>query len=116
MDISIGNVRIHEPDDWEDGARLVINTDRGKVFGRVGGEDGDCIWIENIVVYEDYRRKGIGTILLQLIEERAKVEGAKFIRAAIVGDNTLEFWEKQGFKEEGTIDELNRTILIKEIE
>jgi len=76
-------------------------------FAEVDGQDvglvdiknyGDEFHIENLVVLQKFRRKGIGTKLLNEAINFSKSKGIKRIRAEIPVQSASKFYEKNGFK------------------
>lgn len=71
--------------------------DEDKLVGlaRVIGDDYTIIYIQDILVLEDYQNKGIGSKLLQLILEQYK----SICQVGLMTDNTektIKFYEKNG--------------------
>jgi len=59
---------------------------------------GNEAHIENLVVLEKFRRKGVGTELLRKAVVFSKSIGVRRIRAEMPVQNTNRFYEKNGFK------------------
>jgi len=59
---------------------------------------GDEFHIENLVVLQNFRRKGIGTKLLNEAINYSKSKGNKRIRAEIPVQSASKFYEKNSFK------------------
>ena len=81
------------------------------IFGTFDGEKlvgflvanepfGGILFIPWIMVIKDYQRKGIGTILLEKIEEYARKEGVHSIHLETY-DRDLEYYKKREYKEYG---------------
>ena len=78
-----------------------------EVIGLVGlvfkGEEAE---IEPLIVSKGYRRKGIGTKLIETVVSEARKKGVKFldIKPVARNENTIKFLYKQGFQNLGHID------------
>jgi ribosomal protein S18 acetylase RimI-like enzyme len=59
-----------------------------------------CGYIADLVVRSEYRRRGIGTQLLDSLYEWFRVQGIHGLRLRVSAHNRigLSFWEKQGFE------------------
>lgn len=70
----------------------------GLVFSQFNKPTGKAT-IENLIVKEEYRNRGIGTDLLNQCLDKLKAKGAAYICALVKTDNkpTIEFILKQGF-------------------
>ncbi|MFP3190206.1 MAG: GNAT family N-acetyltransferase [Thermoproteota archaeon] len=64
-------------------------------------------YVSDIYVLPDYRKKGIGSMLLRAVEELAKKEGIKSIRLIVWRDNEegIKFYKSLNFKEVGYLME-----------
>jgi GNAT superfamily N-acetyltransferase len=63
------------------------------------------------MLHKDYKRKGLGVLIYQALEEYAKSEKSKGMRIDVVtnyDDAVLDFWMKNGFEKIKEI-ELNWT-------
>jgi len=87
---------------------LVADAD-GKIIGFIDRwiisdfvHGGKLAYIQNLYVSPNYRRKGIGSRLLQETVKRAKDKGVIEIHVSTEFDNkgAIEFYRKQGFPEE----------------
>ena len=84
----------HNPDGFIglfDGESLV-----GFILATFDGRKG---WINRLAIDPDYRRKGLGIMLIRKAEETLKLRGAKIIAALIEQDNTasLAMAQKAGY-------------------
>ena len=57
---------------------------------------GRCLFLEDIIIKVEYRKKGIGTILFDQVIEKAKEIGAKRLQWQVLEWNTpaIEFYKK----------------------
>jgi len=76
----------------EDGTKLI-----GVVIGSYDGRKG---WINRLAVLPEYRRHGLGALLIEECERRLKARGAKITCALVEGDNeaSARLFEKVGYK------------------
>ena len=60
------------------------------------------LYIDNIVVYNKYRRQGVGKMLLRYLEQYAKEEGIDTLSLKVNAHNydVMEFYKKNNFEEE----------------
>jgi len=76
---------------------LVCEVD-DKVVGVVRGNyDGSRAIIHQLSVHPKYKRRGIGTVLVKEIVKKFQERGAPTVSATVT-DESLEFWQKIGFK------------------
>ena len=66
-------------------------------IGRVHFNSNDEAQIRYMAVEENQRGKGIGALVLEELEKRAKEKGAKFI-ILNARDTAIKFYEKHGYK------------------
>ena len=59
---------------------------------------GECIWIEDIYIAEEYRGRGVGSKFIRYVQER---HPDKILRLEAEADNdkALAFYKRLGFKE-----------------
>lgn len=84
-----------------DGDKLVATVSLIKGFD-VTGDGTDFYILENFVVDGDYRRKGIGTLLLQYVEDfirRHKGRSVIFTSSAVRKD-AHDFYYRNGYKQD----------------
>ena len=70
-------------------AQLVISTAVG----------APSVWIEDLVIAEQFRKQGVGKTLLEKAQEWAKSKGAKRVQLIADADNTsaLDFYNRLGW-------------------
>ena len=89
-----------EKDDLEDEAIhvMVCNEDRIPVgIGRAHFNSEDEAQIRYMAVEEEWQGKGIGKTILTRLEEKIKVQGAKYI-VLNARDIAINFYEKHGYE------------------
>lgn len=59
--------------------------------------NGQVAWVEEIVVHQDFRRMGIGTLLMQSFEEWAAHQDAKLV--ALATRRAAVFYQALGYEE-----------------
>jgi N-acetylglutamate synthase-like GNAT family acetyltransferase len=88
-----------EKDDLERDAFHVMAYDNSKIIGvgRLQLNSNDEAQIRYMAVEENYRGKGIGSLILKELEKKAKLLGAKYI---ILNSriNAIKFYEKNSYK------------------
>ena len=67
-------------------------------YNKLGGKV--CV-IEDVVVSENYRKKGIGRELVNFLLKKAKDYGANFVDVNTRRSDAKDFYAKLGFKEKG---------------
>ncbi len=74
--------------------------ENGKVVAAImaGVDDIDVAWIWKIWVDEEYRHRGLGTLLLKHFEKKAKEKGATKILSEEIYDWNVNFFLKAGYK------------------
>ena len=62
---------------------------------------GRSVWIYDIIIHEDFRRRGYASRTLELVEERARDLGAKSVELHVFGHNhgARALYEKLGYNE-----------------
>lgn len=70
--------------------------------------DSKVIWIDEIYIDENYRKKGIGRFLIEEVKRRAKQINCNQIELNCweFNENAMEFYKKIGFKTQRRIMEL----------
>ena len=60
---------------------------------------GRSVWIYDIIIHEDFRRRGYASRTLELVEERARDLGAKSVELHVFGHNrgARALYEKLGY-------------------
>jgi len=91
-------VTITEASNLDYDATFLAEVD-GQAVGLIDLKNyGDEFHIENLVVIQDFRRKGIGTKLLNKAVHYSKSKGIKRIRAETPVQNASKFFKKNGFR------------------
>ena len=92
------------------GYRMLIAEIKDKVVGVIGVihnhnlHDGFVTYIEQVVIDENHREKGLGRLLLQFAENRAREEGCNEIELDVDhkdGKDVEEFYTRNGFRVSG---------------
>jgi ribosomal protein S18 acetylase RimI-like enzyme len=87
--------------DRDPGALLVAADGGGRLAGTViAGWDGWRGSIYRLAVLEEYRRHGVGRLLVVAGEERLRSLGARRLQATVVGTETgaVAFWRAVGWE------------------
>ena len=85
-------------------ARFLVASDDGNVLGYIGANNICGEWyIDNIAVREDARRRGVGSMLMSSLIEKARNENALFLTLEVRPSNTpaIRLYEKFGFTVRG---------------
>ena len=71
----------------------------------MGGYDGHRGWVYSLAVEERERQRGIGSVLIDSIEQELKALGCLKVNLQVVASNSgvVEFYEKLGFTVEDRI-------------
>jgi ribosomal protein S18 acetylase RimI-like enzyme len=79
----------------------ITAEENGKVVGMASGlTNHKWFYLSDLWVHEDYRRQGLGTKLLLMMEEKVISKGIKHIYTRTTAYNTNEvFYEKQGYEQ-----------------
>jgi GNAT superfamily N-acetyltransferase len=87
--------------------RKLINQD-GKVVAAImaGVTEIDTGWIWKIWVDEEYRRQGLGTLLINHFEKKAKEKGATKIISEEIYDWNVDFFLNAGYQVAGELKDL----------
>lgn len=86
------------------GTRFFTAKSGDKVIGYIGiGAVVDEGYVTNIAVTEQYRKHGVGTLLLQKVFSFAREKGLSFVSLEVRESNSraISLYEKQGFVREG---------------
>ena len=93
---------LHSPD-----AFIAVASDSGRVVGYVLGFDhytfyanGRVAWVEEIMVSEDVRRRGVGRQLMESCEQWARSRQSKLI--ALATRRAAPFYQSLGYDESAT--------------
>jgi ribosomal protein S18 acetylase RimI-like enzyme len=75
----------------------------GAINAGLNAEGFGVLWIYEIIVDADKRRRGVGRELVARLEAEAKLRGQREMRLRCMIENNIgkHFWEKMGF----TVDE-----------
>lgn len=98
--ISIERKTSHDPD------LFMVAVVSGKLVGTVmGGYDGHRGWVYSLAVDDQERHRGIGSALIDNIEEALRTLGCLKVNLQVVASNSgvVEFYEKLGFSVEDRI-------------
>ncbi|SCZ08552.1 GNAT family N-acetyltransferase [Alkaliphilus peptidifermentans] len=89
-----------------DGFVQIGAFDNGKLIGGVDAcmTSFRILYVSTVFVDEEYRRKGVGKLLMEQLEQRAKELGADMIRLDTFDWQGREFYKSIGFKEVGRYD------------
>ena len=90
----------------EDGVPVVeqirhqfVAEDNGKVIGFASGlTNHKWFFLSDMWVHEDFRRQGLGTKLLKMLEDKVKSIGMEHVYIWTSGFINPKFYEKQGYK------------------
>jgi ribosomal protein S18 acetylase RimI-like enzyme len=110
--------------DWRENAQALLKVSQeGRAVVAVAEIEGDVVaycnlrswpaggWIDQIVVDEKHRRKGIGQALLDYIVDKAKTKGYWKVSLIVSASDTaaIAFYEKYGFHAVGRMkDEIKK--------
>lgn len=96
--------RIHQVLSVEDSYSLIMKSDEGKAIGFAMGffkqyDDIVGYTLEEIIISAENRNKGLGSILLEELENRVKEKGASCVELQAVSDEMHErYYGKAGYK------------------
>lgn len=99
-----------------------VAKEENKVVGIITGHTFyEEVHIADLVILEEYRKKHIGTKLIQTVEENFKNKGFENINLATYSFQAPEFYKKCGFeiefiRENKEEPKLNKYFLIKRLE
>jgi GNAT superfamily N-acetyltransferase len=89
----------------------IVEKNSGKLIGIIDFKVGEETYLSILMLHKDYKKKGLGALIYQALEEYAKSEKSKGMRIDVVtnyDDAVLDFWMKNGFEKIKEI-ELNWT-------
>jgi GNAT superfamily N-acetyltransferase len=89
----------------------IVEKSSGKLIGIIDFKIGGETYLSILMLHKDYKKKGLGALIYQALEEYAKSEKSKGMRIDVVtnyNDAVLDFWMKNGFEKIKEI-ELNWT-------
>lgn len=88
-------------------AFIAVASEEGRVVGYVLGFDhytfyanGRVAWVEEIMVTEEYRRRGVGRLLMENFERWAKERQSKLV--ALATPRATPFYRGIGYEESAT--------------
>lgn len=85
-------------------ARFFVAFCDGKISGYIGSHNiiGE-VYITNVAVFSEYRRKGVGKALVEFLVDRMKSENAEFVTLEVRRSNinAISLYEKCGFQKVG---------------
>ena len=106
-------------DDWQQGEGFFVAEVDGEVRGYLDGRIQpwqDLLWVMNLAVDKDLRRRGLGSALVRHARQWAKEQGLQgmLVEAASKNYPALHFYEKLGFRFCGFNDQyyLNQDIAV----
>ena len=86
---------------------VAVAEEEGNIAGMCTGQTvistamgGPSVWVEDVVVHPGYRRRGLGTKLLDYLAEWGANRGARRLQLLIDDDNSaaLEFYKSQNWQ------------------
>lgn len=82
-----------------------IRSETGEVIAGFNGHTwGGCCELSNVWVHEQYRRKGLGTLLLRSAEAEAVARGCIQVILRTHSFQAPGFYERMGYERKYTID------------
>ncbi|MEG2811458.1 MAG: GNAT family N-acetyltransferase [Clostridium sp.] len=86
--------------------RVILNSD-GKIIAGINSKMycWNCLYIDVLWINEDYRKQGLGSILLKEVENTSKEKGCYLIHLDTFDFQAKDFYIKNGYKVFGTLDE-----------
>lgn len=85
-------------------ARFFVAFSGGKIVGYIGSHNvlGE-VYITNVAVFPEIRRKGVGKALVELLVDEMKSENAEFVTLEVRKSNlnAISLYEKCGFQKVG---------------
>ncbi|MEG0004905.1 MAG: GNAT family N-acetyltransferase [Clostridium sp.] len=86
--------------------RVILNSD-GKIIAGINSKMycWNCLYIDVLWINEDYRKQGLGSILLKEVENASKEKGCYLIHLDTFDFQAKDFYIKNGYKVFGTLDE-----------
>lgn len=79
---------------------FVVAEKSGKIVGTaMGGYDGHRGWVYLVAVLPDFRRKGVGRMLMEEVEQRLSEIGCPKLNLQVRGSNkqVVEFYKSLGY-------------------
>ena len=85
-------------------ARFFVAFCEGKIAGYIGSHNilGE-VYITNVAVFPEFRRKGVGKALVEFLVNEMKAENAEFVTLEVrkSNQNAISLYEKCGFQKVG---------------
>ena len=85
-------------------ARFFVAFSGDRVAGYIGSHNvlGE-VYITNVAVFPDFRRKGVGKALVEFLVDQMKLEKAEFVTLEVrkSNSNAISLYEKCGFEKVG---------------
>lgn len=76
-----------------------VAEEKGRVIGLASGlTDHKWFYLSDLWVHEDFRRTGLGTKLLSMLEDKVKDIGIEHIYTWTAGPNNADFYQKLGYQ------------------
>ncbi len=109
-------------DDSQEGIKKFLNRnpntcyvyeEEGSIIGCIlCGHDGRRAYIYHAAVAENYRRKGIGSLLLKQVYDSLEKEGINKAALVVFSNNTIgnSFWKNQGWEKREDLNYYNKVI------
>lgn len=87
--------------------RNYVIKDKDNIIGgiRICLYLNECMFISVLFVEESYRGKGLGSRLLQYVEDRAKSKGIKLVHLDTFDFQAKDFYSKHGYEIFGVLDD-----------
>lgn len=85
----------------------LLAEDRARIVGTaLAGWDGRRGWLYHVAVHPDERRRGIGTTLVRVLEDRLRALGCPKVNLIVWEDEerAIAFWTAVGYARERTVE------------
>lgn len=125
MDLGAPYIRARTPSDYWLYARLfsstcpvalVGDTVVGAVVAMRSQDDPDEVYIQDVMIHPDHRRRGIAVALVDVVRARAKEWGCRRIYLTSEPENTIAYaaWTSMGFSNAAGDYSVNGVAIIKD--
>ncbi|MEF9952045.1 MAG: GNAT family N-acetyltransferase [Clostridium sp.] len=86
--------------------RVILNSE-GKIIAGINSRMycWNCLYIDVLWIDKDYRKQGLGSIILKEVETTAKEKGCYLIHLDTFDFQAKDFYIKNGYKVFGVLDE-----------
>lgn len=114
--------------DWKDSAEkaiddpyeniLIVESSNGKSIGYIWyGDEGETLWLTSIQLKKEYQGKGLGTSLMNYLEDECRKAKKKALELGVqeINKPAREFYEKLGFEFVELLPHANSLVLRKMI-